>query len=266
MSKRITKDIFFSKDIRKFPINGLSLGNIGVFAGLGSSGKSFFILDFCYKYVLGKEHFLTKVEKTNRNKILYISNEDDEFEISKRLKKIFENDGTMECDLKEDKEVDRLFEKLDMEVLDEPEEIYDILKNIKKDEYDIIIFDTFSSIFDVENENDNSEVSKFIKKIKTIVKRKNSVGLILHHLNQTSFQVKTEEELNYSMIRGATSMINNCRYGSILYNFEDKKMTVFSEVKANSIQKQNYKLKNNIYMNGIKFYTDPSQFGGRNGK
>jgi RecA-family ATPase len=256
---RLKKENIYSfQDERKFVFGGLSLKNLGVLAGAGSVGKSFFILDFALKYVLNIEHFLTKVEKKDRKKVLLISNEDDEFEFSKRvilcLNRYFEK-GNFDINNPKKEETDNIlisiFNKLDIEIIEDANNIYEYLLNIKQNEYDLIIFDTFTSIFSIEDENSNSEVSKFIIKIKKILIEKNSAGLIIHHLNQASFGVKSTDDLNYSLIRGATALVNNCRYGAILHNFDNQEKTYYTEVKANAVKKQTYQLKYDIYTNGI---------------
>jgi RecA-family ATPase len=261
------------QDERKFVLNGLSLKNLGVLAGLGSGGKSFFILDFALRYVLKLNHFLTKIEPENRKKILFISNEDDEYEISKRIRqclnniyvknKLFDNN---EISVSNTQEIlTTIFNNLDIEILEDAAKIYDYLNKIEVNKYDLIIFDTFTSIFDVEDENSNSEVSKFIKKIKKILVEKNTAGLIIHHLNQSAFSIKDATELNYSLIRGATALINNCRYAAILHNFEKQQKTFYAEVKANAIKRQTYQIKHNIYLNGVQLETQQQQIkGGRN--
>jgi RecA-family ATPase len=259
------------QDERKFVLNGLSLKNLGVLAGLGSGGKSFFILDFALRYVLKLNHFLTKIEPEDRKKILFISNEDDEYEISKRIRQCLNNiyvknklfDNNNEISVYNTQQILKtIFDNLDIEILEDAAKIYDYLNKIEPNKYDLIIFDTFTSIFDVEDENSNSEVSKFIKKIKKILVEKNSAGLIIHHLNQSAFSIKDSSELNYSLIRGATALINNCRYGAILHNFEKQQKTFYAEVKANAIKKQTYQIKHNIYINGVQLETQERK-GGR---
>jgi hypothetical protein len=64
------------------------------------------------------------------------------------------------------------------------------------------------------------------------------------------------------LIRGATALINNCRYGAILHNFEKQQKTFYAEVKANAIKKQTYQIKHNIYINGVQLETQERK-GGR---
>jgi RecA-family ATPase len=54
----------------------------------------------------------------------------------------------------------------------------------KRSKADIIIVDTLTAAFEIENENDNAEGSRIMKKLTGLAQRLNCVVVFLHHIGK----------------------------------------------------------------------------------
>ncbi len=246
-----------------FIFDKLQKQEIGIVAGLGAAGKSLFILDILLDY------FIDKIDKENQipglnngllhlesKKCLFITTEDTEKSIlnriNRKLKLKFNDLETLE--------VNKILEELnDVFYLEYADNAIESKKIIEKyQDYDLLILDTLSVIAELENENDNAEVAKKIQYFKELGKKRDIAILFIHHLSQSGFKIKEEDDISGDLVRGATTLINNCRYASILAKTDEN--LCFKNIKVNSAKMETIKMEKEYWENGFRIYK-----GGKDG-
>ena len=76
---------------------------------------------------------------------------------------------------------------------------HDLLRLCKRDKYDIVVFDTQSRVFGMEQENDNSEANRVMALLRQLVNETRCAVVLIHHTN------KSEKKGVYSG-RGASAI------------------------------------------------------------
>lgn len=113
--------------------------------------------------------------------------------------------------------------------------ILDLVKNILENESDVLFIDPIGSIF--EDENDNTETSKFMRKLSQIVISTKKNVFLVHHirkfLNKTKEKEITKEDL-YDMVRGASAIPNTAKHVVYVRRWkEDKDVLEVITIKHN---------------------------------
>lgn len=234
-TKQINKlSILKKPEEEKHTMKGLPLQEVGLLVAPGATGKSFFILNLLLASCgLTYNHFIEKPVKT-----LYVSLEDRLEDIQRRLyayKKALNLteeilDGT-ELDFKiiENKSTDRLIIK-DVPQKDNP--LFQELSQIISDEgYELVIVDTLIKAYSGFDENNNADMAMVLSHFNTLAIDNNCSILLLHHTNKGA--VSKNAEINQSISRGASSLVDNARFVLSLSKNADDTGVICQSVKTN---------------------------------
>lgn len=215
----------------------LQKGEIGILAGLGSVGKSLFLVDniIDYFYTIYKMDNLEFIEfdnviHINSSRVLMITTEDTREAVLNRIHRKLNLMFTDLNTLNVNNFLSFLNEHFILEVTDNAEESRKIINQYN--DYELLILDTLSVIAELNNENDNAEVAKKIQYFKELAKTKDIAILFVHHLSQSGFKIEDKDAISGDLIRGATTLINNSRYAAILAKVKDN--IIYKTVKVNN--------------------------------
>lgn len=238
-----------------FVLPNLLAGTVGIFYASGGTGKSFFALEAACCIASYKANLaLLKLDIKERGKVVYISLEDGEDELHRRLRKIAEA-------LKSEDEPIIGFDGVSKDNNDysnSENAKAEIIKNLviyplrgshlditnehlkrKGDVNDfegllsvckgarLVILDTLSRMHRLD-ENSNSDMPRFISTIDMLSEKlgNKTAILMLHHQNKAS---KKDGDNEQGASRGASSLIDNARFGASLSILEkDKKFGNYS--------------------------------------
>lgn len=159
----------------KYYLKGfLESGSHGVLFGSSGSFKSFTIIDMLASFSSSSDWMGFKARNTG--KVLYVCGEG-AGGLPRRLKAVQKYKGTITANaLTYKKRID----------FSEPSSI-GLLKRVIADiKPKIVVFDTVSSLGAIENENDNSQVSKFMANIKSLFEGTDCSSILVHHTGKSS--------------------------------------------------------------------------------
>jgi hypothetical protein len=187
-------------------IFGLYRGNVGQLVASTDIGKSTLALNFSLSALAGREFYPLVNQGHSANRILYIDGESTRQELQTDICKMIENFSEEE----KEKVKKNLWLICDQEIDDEPLELTNP-EHIKKIEEladqinpDLIIVDTYSALFTLEDENSNAEVKNMvIQPLKSLARRSNSAVLFLHHIGK--YNEGFENKANAYKGRGASA-------------------------------------------------------------
>jgi RecA-family ATPase len=218
----------------KHTIKGLPLGEVGLLVAPGATGKSYMVLNMLLASCgLTHNHLIEKPIKT-----LYVSLEDRVEDIQRRLyayKKALNLSQEVleetELDFKiiENKSTDRLIIK-DVPQKDNP--LFQELSQIISDErYELVIIDTLIKSYTGFDENNNADMAMVLSHFNTLAIDNNCSILLLHHTNKSA--INPNSEINQSISRGASSLVDNARFVLSLSKNEDDTGVICQSVKTN---------------------------------
>ena len=236
---------YFNNNLNKFDIlkepeeqhqtiKGLPIGEVGLLVAPGATGKSYFVLNLILSSCgLTYNHLIEKPLKT-----LYVSLEDRLEDIQRRLyaykkalnitQEILEN---TELDFKviENKSTDRLIEK---GVSQKDNLFFQELNLIIADEkYELVIIDTLIKSYTGFEENNNADMAMVLSHFNTMAINNQCSILLLHHTNKSA--VNPNADINQSISRGASSLVDNARFVLSLSKNEDDTGIICQSVKTN---------------------------------
>jgi RecA-family ATPase len=183
------------------------LRNVGILSGEGSTGKSILLMQLGAAHVLEKDWALTLPEP---GPFLYLSAEDEEDELERRLDAIAEHYGASVADLKRDYHIvarageDAILGYPDRHGLIQPTPLFEQLKQAARDiRPKTIGLDTSADVFG-GNEIDRSQVRQFIGLMRALAIAGNSAVLIALHPSLTGISSGTG-------LSGSTAWHNSVR-------------------------------------------------------
>jgi len=235
-----------------FIFDRLHRGNIGILAGIGAVGKSYFILEQIINYILFKKGHLPNSSSINMNfnKVKIITTEDEVNIITNRIQNIlivlFKTN-----DINKIKDIDKIIDLLQKSIiLVISENLHETKKEVEKnDGEEFLILDTLSVILKLKSEIDNAEISSKIETFKEIA-IKNSISILfIHHLNQSAMSIKSKDEITADKLRGATTLLNNVRYVSLLVKI--KESIFYKSVKVNNGKRTEIEFENDFWNLGF---------------
>ena len=95
----------------------------------------------------------------------------------------------------------------------------------------LVVFDTASSCFDLEDENNNTEVSKFMAGLKEVYEQTGTSCWLVDHLPKTA-NGKSVEELRNVSARGASAKRDNAHWDAVLSKDEHSEQRVLAMCKV----------------------------------
>jgi len=220
-----------------FVIPGLPVGKVGVLAGQGGIGKSFFGLELAHMVILKRKYF-TDDESWNTTenvgRVLYVTMEDGAEAINIRRDHIIDK---LEIESRiNEKEGDILYENLLIEDLSRDSidiiNVNDLQKSnhwnyldakVKTHKPRLVIVDTLSRIHCL-SENDNTAMARIIQLLSMLAAKHNAAIIILHHENKGG-----DNENSQNSIRGGSAIVANSRWTGRLRRITQK------EAKDNNI-------------------------------
>lgn len=234
------KDSLNKFDILKKPkeqnetLCGLPIGEVGLIVAPGATGKSYFVLNIMLACCgLTQNHLVKKAIK-----VLYVSLEDRLEDIQRRLaaysKALDLNEEKLkETDLNfkiiENKSADRLIIK---GIPPEDNELWQELNElIQEEKYELIIVDTLIKSYAGFQENDNPDMAMVLSYFNNLAIDNNCSILLLHHTNKGA--INPNAEINQSIARGASSLVDNARYVLSLSKNKNDSGVICQSVKTN---------------------------------
>jgi len=243
--KDIINTQFFNQKLNKFDIlkepreqhqtiKGLPIGEVGLLVAPGATGKSYFVLNLILASCgLTSNHLIEKPLKT-----LYVSLEDRLEDIQRRLysyKKALNISQTTledtELDFKiiENKSTDRLIEK---GVNQKDNKFFQELSSIIANEkYELVIIDTLIKSYNGFEENNNADMAMVLSHFNTMAIKNECSILLLHHTNKSA--VNPNADINQSISRGASSLVDNARFVLSLSKNEYDTGVICQSIKTN---------------------------------
>ncbi len=236
---------YFNNELNKFDIlkipkeqhqtlKGLPLGEVGLLVAPGATGKSYFVLNLILASCgLTYNHLIQKPVKT-----LYVSLEDRLEDIQRRLytyKKALNISETLlietEFDFKiiENKSTERLIEK---GVSQNDNKFFQELNTIIANEkYELVIIDTLIKAYTGFEENNNADMAMVLSHFNTMAINNQCSILLLHHTNKAA--IGQNADINQSISRGASSLVDNSRFVLSLSKNEYDTGIICQSVKTN---------------------------------
>ncbi len=229
--------------------NMIPAGIVGIIAGRGGVGKSYFTLSLCASlatgnmpFKLSKNYHGNDINNNCTKKILMIQSEDSRDEMLRRLSKIGSYENCNNLEAHDCTEIDTAL--LTNEMSETPFFIF-LKAKIKEMKPDLIILDPFSH-FLRGDENSNTIASKtmqLIKQLRTAGGEETTL-LIVHHVNKTSYASKGVKKNPADAIRGASALVDTARFALILQESEtDANIIEIGIAKSNYMPASNWELK-----------------------
>lgn len=173
-----TKSIFNGKELFDLKIENIPaliepiIPKIGLIALVGTSdiGKSTLLLQLCTDLALNEEFIGFKIKPATRNSI-YVSTEDDKYSISSRMQKFKGCDENKLGNIRFIFDTENLPEKLESE--------------LKKQQVDLVVIDTFSDIY-TDEMNQINKVRSFMNEYFNLASRYECLFVFNHHTGKTA--------------------------------------------------------------------------------
>lgn len=236
---------YFNNQLNKFDIlkrpqeqnqtlKGLPTGEVGLLVAPGATGKSYFVLNLILACCdLTSNHLIERPVKT-----LYVSLEDRLEDIQRRLyaykKALNISQSTLEetvFDFKiiENKSTERLIVK-GVNQKDNPF-FQELNRLIEKETYELVIIDTLIKSYSGYEENNNADMAMVLSHFNTMAINNNCSVLLLHHTNKGA--IGQNADINQSISRGASSLVDNARFVLSLSKNEYDTGIICQSVKTN---------------------------------
>lgn len=215
-------------------IKGLPNNEVGLLVAPGATGKSYFVLNILLASCgLTKNHLIEK-----EMDVLYVSLEDRLDDIHRRMSAYKTELGLTKDKLAnsfygfniiENKTADRLIEK----GLPQDKNILwnQLTQKIKAGVYKLVIIDTLIKTYLNFDENNNADMSVILSHFNTLASECNCSILLLHHTNKSA--INPNADINQSISRGASSLVDNSRFVLSLQKNEDDTGVICKSIKTN---------------------------------
>jgi RecA-family ATPase len=155
-------------------------------------GKTTFLYNLCLHGALNKD-FL-EISFSHALKILYVDVETPLWKRANKLKAISET----------------LPENLFfLDTLDLKRNFPDLLTLCETEKYDLLVFDTQSRIFGMEQENDNAEANHIIELLRQLTKKTKCAIVLIHHTSKSETTKKVYRGRGASAVAGAVDVVVN---------------------------------------------------------
>ncbi|QFR43765.1 hypothetical protein FJR47_07515 [Sulfurimonas xiamenensis] len=245
LTKRCFKMYYFNNELNKFDIlkipeeqhqsiKGLPVSEVGLLVAPGATGKSMFVLNLILASCgLTYNHLIEKPVKT-----LYVSLEDRLEDIQRRLyaykKALNISETTLqetELDFKiiENKSTERLIEK---GVNQKDNKFFQELNSIISDgKYELVIIDTLIKSYTGFEENNNADMAMVLSHFNNMAIDNQCSVLLLHHTNKGA--IGQNADINQSISRGASSLVDNSRFVLSLSKNEYDTGIICQSIKTN---------------------------------
>jgi len=174
--KEFLTQSFYTSNILPIPKN-----HVTMIYGQGGIGKSYLGLCLALNYI----------KQENDYAFIWDADGLGDYEINERYRQI----------LKNDKDSNKILEKLLINTDTDTSDLDDVLNELKKVPVKFIIIDPLISFFDGKDENDNVAARSFITKFTSFAKKEEATIIIIHH---TSKNKRTTA-------RGASEFVNAVR-------------------------------------------------------
>ncbi len=242
---------------RDYVLPSFPIGKVGLLAGAGGSGKSFYALQASFQVAAGAccDFNLSGAKVKNKvpASVLYVSLEDEAADIEFRLQALWKH---WESDKTKRKWLTSLANRIEiyglagmgavlidanLRVTDYFNHVHE--KAIAMQGLRLIVIDTLRRAHDC-NENDNGSMSQVIRYFEHLAKSTGAAVLLLHHESKAG---AIDSEAGASAVRGASAIVDNARYvmrlQTMTYN-EAKKRTISEDERRYWVQvtleKSNY--------------------------
>lgn len=170
----------------------------GFIAGRKKIGKSFLVLQACLSVVVPKMDFLGYKTKTGR--VLYLSLEGSYRQIKRRMSKMISSLGIEDYSHLNNFEVEERWPKINGIGYDL------LLKTIKKKKYTWIVIDTWQKAFSIRNNNDASEVAKFVDPLYELTRAGElSITFVDHFHKPSQYSGDVIDDISGSGVKGGVS-------------------------------------------------------------
>lgn len=220
------------------PINhtlkGLPVNECSLLVAPGAVGKSFFVLNLMLACTgLTQNHLVESCFD-----VLYVSLEDTLQDIQRRLHSYKVALGITEeqvktmfykFDIVENKSTDRLIDKSIPQNLNPMWQ--ELNAKIQQGSYKLVIIDTLIKSYVGFEENNNADMSMVLSHFNNLARDNNCSVMLLHHTNKGA--INPSNDINQSISRGASSLVDNSRFVLSLSKNEDNSGVICQSVKSN---------------------------------
>jgi RecA-family ATPase len=170
----------------------------GFIAGRKKIGKSFLVLQGAISVVTPKADFLGY--KTKTGTVLYLSLEGSVRQIKRRMNNMVLGMGIKDTSCLNDLEIEETWCKLNNGGFGE------LLKRLKSKRYIWIIIDTWQKAFSIRNNNDASEVAKFVEPLYEITRAGElSITFVDHFHKPSQYSGDIIDDISGSGVKGGVS-------------------------------------------------------------
>lgn len=162
-----------SDEKRHFLLDGLiPSGSLSMLYGTSDVGKSLLARDLALHIVLGRNDYIGRKLKSDHNRVLYVSTEDDQNDIMSRIKRSI-------CTYEHSSKLTGL----DFMFPDGRDIIPEIDRYLTVNKTDLLVLDVVTD-FNIGNINDATDVRRFLNKFKIMAKKTGTTVLVLHHIGK----------------------------------------------------------------------------------
>lgn len=217
-----------------YSIKGLPNNEVGLLVAPGATGKSYFVLNLLLASCgLTKNHLIDK-----EMKVLYVSLEDrldaikrrmNAYSIELKISKKKLDESPLDFGIIENKSAERLIIKglpQDRNIL-----WNQLSQKIKEGNYKLVIIDTLIKTYMGFEENNNADMSIVLSHFNTLAINCNCSILLLHHTNKGA--IGKNADIDQSISRGASSLVDNSRFVLSLQRDKDDTNVICKSIKTN---------------------------------
>lgn len=216
-------------------LDGLKPATVGFLVGSGGSGKSRLVFQMLCSLATGID-FVGIMKNLKKQKVSYITTEDDKDECSLRIKNIMKHSNLNTSATNEEiiNDLDKnlmiysktgkapyLFKQGDYRGKFETTENIKWLNDIASKSR-LVVLDPLSHFIGPLDENSNGDMGIFMSEIKGIASKNNCAILILHHMNKGS--ATSGLEVSQNNARGASNLVDTARLQLSLTALSEKQL------------------------------------------
>jgi len=204
---------------------GLRRGRVGGLSAPGGTGKSYLLLTMAAAAATGQS-LIPKIPtgKAGPYKVVYITAEEDQHDIHQRIRAIADaypcvggNAELLDSNLHVYPAVGESMSIINNPGIDSPGRAV-IDKILSTHKPDVLILDPLAQMHGLD-ENNNSDMTQLMRILSGIAQAHNLVLIVSHHSSKATVLGGTND--TQQSTRGASSIIDNARWGTVLYH--DKK-------------------------------------------
>lgn len=195
----------------------------------GGTGKSIFALQFAHMMAGGEKGFYPFSVAGEPKKVLYLSLEDDQDELDRRLWAITELGENKPENLFALSLVGKEMTLMESDQSGNPvrTQTFSALdRSLEGQGIECLILDPYSRAFTGLKENDNGHGTAVIKACEYLSQKHNLAVILIHHANKQS--QNSNYEINQSMGRGASSVVDGCRFMFGMCGLSEQDLTRFN--------------------------------------